>query len=32
MVLRLVPLPISTFGQVAALEPEVHVWCQRCKQ
>ena len=32
MALRLVPLTISTFGEVAALGFEVHVWCQRCKQ
>jgi hypothetical protein len=32
MVLRLVPLPVSAFGEIAALRLEVHVWCQRCKQ
>ena len=32
MALRLVPLAVSTFGEIAALELEVHVWCQRCKQ
>ena len=32
MVLRLVPLAVSTFGEIAALGLEVHVWCQRCKQ
>ena len=31
MVLRLVPLAVSTFGDVAALGLEVHVWCTRCK-
>jgi hypothetical protein len=32
MVLRLVPLAVSTFGEIAALGLKVHVWCQRCKQ
>jgi hypothetical protein len=32
MVLRLVPLPVSTFGEIAALGLEVHVWCLRCKR
>jgi hypothetical protein len=32
MVLRLVPLSVATFGDVAALGLEVHVWCTRCKQ
>ena len=32
MALRLVPLAVSTFGEIAALGLEVHVWCQRCKQ
>jgi hypothetical protein len=32
MVLRLVPLPVSTFGEIAALGLEIHVWCQRCKR
>ena len=32
MALRLVPLPVSTFGEIAALGLEVHVWCQRCKR
>jgi len=32
MVLRLVPLAVATFGDVAALGLEVHVWCTRCKQ
>jgi len=32
MVLRLVPLAVSTFGEIAALGLEIHVWCQRCKQ
>jgi hypothetical protein len=31
MALRLVPLAISTFGEVAALGLEVHIWCQRSK-
>jgi hypothetical protein len=32
MVLRLVPLPVSTFGETAALGLEVHVWCFHCKR
>ena len=32
MVLRLVPLPVSTFGEIAAQGLEVHVWCLRCKR
>src|SRR5262245_3568288 len=28
---RLRPLPASTFGELAELGREVHVWCQRCK-
>ena len=32
MVLRIVPLPVSTFGEIAALGLEVHVWCYRCKR
>jgi hypothetical protein len=31
MVLRLVPLPVSTFGEIRALGLEAHVWCMRCK-
>ena len=25
------PLPVSTFGEMAELGHELHVWCQRCK-
>ena len=25
------PLPVSTFGEMAELGYELHVWCQRCK-
>jgi hypothetical protein len=25
------PLPVSTFGDIAELGHELHVWCQRCK-
>jgi len=25
------PLPVSTFGEIAELGHELHVWCQRCK-
>jgi hypothetical protein len=25
------PLPVSTFGEIAELGLELHVWCQRCK-
>src|SRR5262249_27545326 len=32
MVLRLVAVPVSTFGEIAALGLEVHVWCGRCKR
>jgi hypothetical protein len=32
MVLRLVPLAVATFGDIAALGLEVRVWCTRCKQ
>jgi hypothetical protein len=28
---RFVALPVSTFGEIAGLGLEVHVWCQRCK-
>jgi hypothetical protein len=28
---RLVPLPLSTFSDVAALGLELHVWCPGCK-
>src|SRR5262249_50721896 len=28
----LVPLAVSTFGEIAALGLEAPVWCQRCKQ
>ena len=28
---KLRPLPISTFGEVAELGHELHVWCQTCK-
>ena len=30
--LGLVPLAVSTFGEIVALGLQVHVWCQRCKQ
>jgi hypothetical protein len=32
MVLRLAPLAVSTFGEIAALGLEVHVWCLWCKR
>ena len=25
------PLPVATFGEMAELGHELHVWCQRCK-
>jgi hypothetical protein len=28
---KLRPLPISTFGEIAELGHELHVWCQTCK-